>query len=1019
MPRAGWLAVGGIAAAICAPFLPGWAGLVAALATCLLLAVAAMVIGGLRRPPCRRLPSTAVAALMIGGAIILARLALGASMDHSSPPEPPPFDERPWQAEVLTVGSTAGGMQRAMLAASLGSGATWRVYGWLPRYPPYVPTDRIAFTARLEPAPQDEGFGEFLARSGAVATVRPRAVESLPSSGPLAELENLRRAGGDHLARALPAPQAGLAAGILIGLRDQVDRTVAAEFATSGLSHVVAISGWNIALVGAVMVALLRWLPRRRRTILVLVAIGTYTMLAGASPSVVRAAVMGAICLLARESGRRGSAAPALGLAAFGMIAADPAIVEDVGFRLSVAATAGLLAWGTPLAGWLRDRLPRRLPGWLVESLGVSLAAQAATLPLVLLHFGRVSLVSPLANLVVAPIVAPVMLASLLGMLAGMLMALGLPGLLMAPVVLAASLLLGTMIAVGRVASTLPFASLELPEPAGLMAALITALSLLLLGTAQGRRRWAALRNMARGTRSPTRASRTVDGTDRRRGRESGPAGRGTLILAAAGVALLLLAGSLAGSRADGRLRVTVLDVGQGDAVLVEGPRGARMLVDGGPDPDRLLALLDERIPAWDRRLDLAVLTHPHEDHAAGLPLLLERYRVPMVADPGMVGAGPGDRAFRHALAGSSTRRVLLAAGDSLSLDGVAIRVLWPRPGEVPLRPPDEGSGINNVSVVLDIRYGARRMLLTGDMEQEIDPQLLHDGLAASGPVDVLKVAHHGSRSATTAAFLAALQPRVALVSAGADNPYGHPAPDTIERLGSAGARVARTDLDGTIEVSTDGRDLRLLTTGGRVAAAEPRPPRVVSSGSTASAPPLVASSPPGAAPWPVPRPLLCAIPAPIVTVTSAEAPRPPLGRPFETAPNDRLPTLPYADPATAAPSRAELPCYDRSHGHPITARSRRPPGRPGSARMARGALIGGGRDRRLPCQPHPGSRHRRGPPDRGERGAPPRHGQDAAGRPSPEAARPRGCRGALAHRAGLRGAVSTGSQPPRDAPER
>jgi competence protein ComEC len=963
--------VGGIAAGICAPYLPERPGILAALAACLLLIAAALVLVGRHQTVGQRLSWIALAAGAMGGALVVARLALGVSLGPAGLPSAPPFDERAWQADVLTVGSTAGGMQRAMLAASDGSGTSWRVYAWLPRYPPFAPTDRIAFSARLEPAPQGEGFGEYLARSGAVATVRLRSLQSLPSAGPLAELEDLRRAGGDHLARALPAPQAGLAAGILIGLRDQVDRTVAAEFATSGLSHVVAISGWNIALVGAVMVALLRWLPRRQRTIIVLLAIGMYTMLAGASPSVMRAAVMGAICLLALESGRRGGAAGALGLAAWGMIVVDPAIVEDVGFRLSVAATAGLLAWGTPLAAWLGDRLPARVPGWLVESMGVSLAAQAATLPLVLLHFGRVSLVSPLANLVVAPIVAPVMLASLLGMIAGLLMALGLPALLMAPVVLGASLLLGAMIAVGSIAAALPLASLELAEPAGLVAAAATTLLLLSAGTIRGRAQWRRLTGRRRRSGAALRSSPTLAATHPRAGSTRRTGRRVTVVLAGAGMGLLLVAGSLASGRADGRLRITVLDVGQGDAVLVEGPRGARMLVDGGPDPDRLLALLDERIPAWDRRLDLAVLTHPHEDHAAGLALLLERYRVPVVAEPGMIGAGPGDQALRQVLSGSPIRRVLLAAGDTLALDGVAVRVLWPRPGEVPLRPPDEGRSINNVSVVLDIRYGQRRMLLTGDMEEDIDPQLLRDGLAGSGPIDVLKVAHHGSRSATTPELLGALRPRVALVSAGADNPYGHPAPATIERLESSGARVARTDRDGSLEVSTDGRDLRLATTGGRVAG----PPSPRMEAALATVPAARQSS------------FVCAIPAPIPTLLSDATPRPPRGRSARRAPAERSLPLPDPWPGTALTSRWEPPCYDRSHGYPITSRGRRALGRSRSARLARGALLGRGGDRCLPGRPHRGPWHRRGPPHRGERSPPPRHGQDVAGRPSAQAA--------------------------------
>ena len=161
----------------------------------------------------------------------------------------------------------------------------------------------------------------------------------------------------------------------------------------------MAISGWNIAVVGAVMVSLLRWLPRRPRSLVVIAAIVLYTLLAGAGASVVRAAVMGGVVLVVRESGRRGRAAAALGLAVWMLLLSDPRIVSDVGFQLSVAATGGLLAWGPRLQHLIGGRAPRRAPGWLVESAAVSLAAQAATLPLILLHFGRLSLVSPLANL--------------------------------------------------------------------------------------------------------------------------------------------------------------------------------------------------------------------------------------------------------------------------------------------------------------------------------------------------------------------------------------------------------------------------------------------------------------------------------------------------------------------------------------------------------------------------------------------------------------------------------------------
>ena len=196
------------------------------------------------------------------------------------------------------------------------------------------------------------------------------------------------------------------------------------------------------------------------------------------------------------------------------------------------------------------------------------------------------------------------------------------------------------------------------------------------------------------------------------------------------------------------------------------------MLVDGGPDPDRVLVALDERIPPWDRRLDVVVLTHPHEDHVAGLARILERYAVGRVYEPGMRGPGPGWAAWNAVLRDGPPHGVL-ATGARLRLGEVSMSVLWPDPGTVPLEPPDTGTAINNVSIVLLGEANGRRFLLMGDVEEGIDPALLARGLPR---VDLLKVAHHGSRTATTQAFVDAVRPRVAVASAGAGNTYGHPA---------------------------------------------------------------------------------------------------------------------------------------------------------------------------------------------------------------------------------------------------
>jgi competence protein ComEC len=256
------------------------------------------------------------------------------------------------------------------------------------------------------------------------------------------------------------------------------------------------------------------------------------------------------------------------------------------------------------------------------------------------------------------------------------------------------------------------------------------------------------------------------------------------------------------------------------------------MLVDGGPDPDRLLVELDRRLPPWDRRIDLLVLTHPHEDHVAGLPLLLDRYRIGRVYETGMRGPGPGYAAFARELAARGAPPLgSLATGSRIALDDIAFRVLWPDPGRVPREPPDAGRGINDVSIVLLGEVAGRRFLLTGDVEDDVDPLLASRGIP---PVDILKVAHHGSGTASTPAFVDAVQPRVAIVSAGAGNPYGHPAKSTIDRLRDSGARVLRTDTDGSVAVTIeeDGT-IAVATSGARKVAAVPAGPAVAAAGAS------------------------------------------------------------------------------------------------------------------------------------------------------------------------------------------
>ncbi len=271
-----------------------------------------------------------------------------------------------------------------------------------------------------------------------------------------------------------------------------------------------------------------------------------------------------------------------------------------------------------------------------------------------------------------------------------------------------------------------------------------------------------------------------------------------TLLVAV--VSVVLVARPLPG------LQVSVLDVGQGDAILLQASDGSRMLVDGGPDPDLLVRRLDERIPIWDRSIDLVVLTHPHEDHSGGLAGLAPRYRIGRIAETGMPSTGSGVVGLRTTAMDRGIPRVRLTKGVEIPLGTARAKVLWPPPEAIPDRALSDGRAVNGTSIVLAISLGQQRVLLTGDAEDDHDADVIaaipHDGRRW----DLLKVAHHGSGTATSQPLLAALRPRLAAISSGIGNSYGHPAPATLERLRDIGARVWRTDEQGTLTVDLDGR---------------------------------------------------------------------------------------------------------------------------------------------------------------------------------------------------------------------
>jgi competence protein ComEC len=598
-------------------------------------------------------------------------------------------------------------------------------------------------------------------------------------------LESLRAALGDAIERVLPAPAGGLAAAIVIGLRERVDERLAADFTATGLGHVVALSGWNVAITMAVADRFAKRFPaKRRRPLLIVVAIA-YGLFAGASASVIRASFMAAAALIGAASGRPGSGAVALSHAVLALMVLDPAIAADPGFRLSALATAGLLAksqrWSDRATAF-GARLPKQLrTGWsfIGGDVAVSLAAQAATLGLVIALFGRVAVWSIPLTLLIAPLIAPATASAILATIAGELVRMLPPQLAIVPSLLAlpAAALFSTAAWIAQIGAQLPAGGIEVPRGATLS----VGLALGAVGI------WLLLRD------EPETVRKQADDN-----LESSSATPERL---AVGIAVLIAVSALTslGSAAPrGSLRITVLDVGQGDAILVE-VSGRRMLIDGGPDPSRLSTELDRIIPAWDRRIDLLVASHPHEDHLAGLPKLLDRYRISSVIGSEDRGGGPAASSWREILQRSRISYNQVFTGERFQLGAGRLTVLWPDRTYLSLPPGNDGRALNDRSIVLRLDVPGFSALFTGDIESDIDARIIHN---ITSPVDVLKSPHHGSKASASRALLSVLDPRVAVVSVGVKNSYGHPSAETLQRLEERGAAVERTDLNGTVTIT-------------------------------------------------------------------------------------------------------------------------------------------------------------------------------------------------------------------------
>jgi competence protein ComEC len=515
----------------------------------------------------------------------------------------------------------------------------------------------------------------------------------------------------------------------------------------------------------------------RARLLTALALVSLYVPLTGAGPSIQRAGVMGAAGLVAALAGRPASRWYALGLAAAVTLGLNPHAAGEPGWQLSFAAVAGLMAL---VPSWRRRLAACGLPAPVADAAAVTLAATVATAPLLALHFGYVSLASLPANLLAAPAVAPIMW---LGMLAAAV----------AQVAPAAAVPLnavnGVLLAyvewVAHATATAPLAAVQVRLGGPSALALAYALPVAA---------WAALRAWWR--RHGASLARALAPRGPRRAPALGAiAAVGALV---AGPPLMAAArgGPPAGPRARDELVVSFLDVGQGDATLLQ-RAGAAILVDTGPPRGPILQRLGR---AGVRRLDVLVLTHAEADHEGAALAVMQRFRPRVVLDGGAGWPTMVQRALPATAARAGARRVAAEAGEELSVGGMRVHILWP-PSRGPAFRPDGNP--NDRAVVAHVAVGAFDLLLPADAESEVTAAL---PLPA---VEALKVAHHGSADPGLAALLARLHPAVAAIEVGRRNSYGHPAPSTLAAL-KAVPTVVRTDRDGTVRLRVRAGAMRI-----------------------------------------------------------------------------------------------------------------------------------------------------------------------------------------------------------------
>jgi len=689
---------------------------------------------------------------------------------------------------------------------------------FVPRYPAFQYGDVLKVTGKLEgkletppeleelPDSDDFDYHGYLERQGIYSTMSyPEEIKILDSGQgfkPLEWVYSLRNGLSQTLAEVLPEPQASLAQGIILGIRYNIPASVRADFAHTGTAHLLAISGLHLSIVAGILLSIGIWLFGKRRYTYIWLALGTiwlYALITGMHPPVVRGAIMASLFLSAELLGRQRTAITSLAFAAAIMVGINPQILWTASFQLSFLAMAGLIFLAPPLMTQGRKAVKTTigeqgvgvsLANIITDSFSVTLAAIIAVWPVVAYYFGIVSFVAPLATLLALPALPGIIVA---GALAGLI------GLAALPIAQAIGwltwLFTSYMLLIVTGFASLPVSSIEVGS---VDTALIWVYySALAAAVWLGSRKRLGERMSKITTWLRSGASKSFSLVSQLPKRWVIP----PLLVVA------ILVSVTAATMPDDELHVSFLDIGQGDAILIQ-KGNQQVLVDGGPSPQAISLELGDKMPFWDRTIELVVLTHPHADHITGLLEVLQRYKVEQVLYPDLDFESDIYEEWLRLVEEKDIECKTAKAGQQIDLgEGVAIKVL--HPGTSPLT--GTGSDINNNSVVLHLSMGRVSFLLAADIEWEAEFELIAQGADLSGTV--LKVGHSGSSTSTTPEFLAVANPQVAVISVG-DNPFGHPSNEVVERLEEklGSENIYRTDEQGTIEFTTDGERLWVKT---------------------------------------------------------------------------------------------------------------------------------------------------------------------------------------------------------------